>query len=327
MRGLRAALLVAVTLTLPVAGVSAQPPGGKVSRLGLLETSLAQNARHIQAFRQGLRDLGYAEGRDFVIDVRSADGRPERFAELASELVRLKVDVILTRGTPAAVAAKRATATIPIVMMGSGDPVGAGLVAGLARPGGNITGLSAMVSELGGKRVELIKQALPHIARIGLLTNGGNPTIVTAWPAIESAARALRLEARLLDVRKTEDLEPAFETATRQRVEALVVGLDSVTLTNFKRIAELATRHRLPSIYPARDFVDAGGMMAYGTNYADLYRRAATYVDRVLKGAKPADLPIEQADRFELVINLKAARALGVTLPESLTVRADHLIR
>ncbi|HEV8584389.1 MAG TPA: ABC transporter substrate-binding protein [Methylomirabilota bacterium] len=309
------------------AAASAQPPAGKVYRLGLLERSLAQNAPHIEAFRQGLRDLGYAEGRNFVMETRSADGRPERFPLLAAELVRLNVDVILTRGTPAAVAARNATATIPVVMLGSGDPVGAGLVSGLARPGGNITGLSAMVSELGGKRVELIKQAVPRIARIGFLTNGGNPTIVTAWPATEGAARALRLDARLLDVRKTEDLEPAFEAATRQRVEALVVGLDSVTLTNFKRIAELAARHRLPSIYPARDFVDAGGMMAYGTHYADLYRRAATYVDRIFRGAKPADLPIEQADRFELVINLKAARALGVTLPASLTVRADHLIR
>jgi len=315
------------TFAMPRAA-SAQPPAGKVYRIGLLDTTpLARNAANVEALKQGLRERGYVEGRNFVIEYRSADGGPERFPALAADLVRLKMDVIMTRGTPAALAAKAATATIPIVMTAIGDPVGTGVVPRLAQPGGNVTGLSAMVGELGGKRLELLKQALPGLARVGHVANSTNPAFITARPAVEQAAKSLRLELFVLDLRKPEDLEPIFDAAVGKRVDAIVVSLDSVTLTHFQRIAELAAKHRLPSIYPAREFVEAGGLMSYGTNYADLYRRSATYVDRIFKGAKPGDLPIEQASTFALVINLKAARALGVTLPQSLTLRANELIQ
>jgi putative ABC transport system substrate-binding protein len=323
----RLALGVALSLV-AVAGASAQPPANRLYRIGVLETtSLTRNAANIEALKQGLGELGYIEGRNFVIEYRSADGRPERYRDLVADLVRLKVDVIMTRGTPAALAAKAATATIPIVMTSSGDPVATGIVPGLAQPGGNVTGLSAMVGELGGKRLELLKLALPGLARVGHISNRSNPAFINAWPVVEQAARSLRLEVFVLDVRKPEDLEPAFDAAAGRRADAVVITLDSVTLTHYQRITELAVKHRLPSISPAREFAEAGSLMSYGTNYADLYRRSATYVDRIFKGAKPGDLPIEQASKFELVINLRAARALGVTLPQTLTLRADHLIR
>ena len=327
------ALGVAITsvlgvITLPPASPGQPPPAGKVYRIGLLETtSLAQNAANVEALKQGLRERGYVEGRNFVIEYRSVDGWPDRFPGLAAEMVRMKMDVIMTRGTPAALAAKGATATIPIVMTGIGDPLGPGIVPSLARPGGNVTGLSGMVSELGGKRLELLKQAIPRIVRVGFVANGSNPAFASARKALEGSAQSLRLELLLLDVRKADDLAPAFEAAVRQGADAVDVALDSLTLANFRHIAALATKHRLPSIYPAPEFVEAGGLMAYGTNYSDLYRRAAIYVDKIFKGAKPGDLPIEQASTFELVINLKTARQLGVTLPQSLTVRADRVIQ
>ena len=313
----------AALLAAPVAGQAQQ--AGKVYRIGLLErTSEVVNAANVQGLRQGLRELGYVEGKDFVFEYRSADGRDERFPELAVELVHLPVDVILTRGTPATLAAKRATSTIPVVVTGVGDPVGQGLVASLARPGANVTGLSGMVTEVYPKLVELLKALVPRAARIVALFNMGNPAVPPQWKQVESAARALGLSAQLLDARKAEDLEPAFIAARRQRAEGLVVGIDTVMLANGRRIVELAATHRLPAIYPTSEFV--GGLVAYGLNYQDTYRRAARFIDKILKGARPADLPWELATKLELVINLKTAKALGLTIPRSLLLRADQVI-
>jgi len=300
---------------------------GKVYRIGVLETmSATLNTVNLDAFRQGLRELGYVEGRDFVIEYSSADGRPERFPGLATELVRLKVDLIMTQGTPAVLAAEKATGSIPIVMATGADPTGRGIVSSLARPGGNVTGLSTIAVELDGKRLELLKEAIPPIVRIGLLTNFSSPASASRWRQMEGAARALGLEPQLLDVRAPEDLARAFDTAIKQRADAIVVLNNTLTQTNSRRIVDLSAKHRLPSIFVSREFVDAGGLMAYGPNFTDLYRRAATYVDKILKGAKPADLPIEQPTQFELVVNLKTAKALGLTIPQSLLLRADQII-
>ncbi len=310
----------------PLATEAQQP--GKVWRIGVLESApVALNAANLEAFRQGLRELGYVERQHYAIEYRSADGRPERFPDLAVELVRLKVDLILTRGTPAVLAAKNATRTIPIVMATSGDALGSGVVSGLDRPGGNVTGLTSIDSELVGKRFGLLKEAIPGIARIAIVQNLGNPALATQRKQIEVAARSLRFQPQFLDVRKPEDLGPAFDAAIKQRADAVHVGLDSLTQTNLGRIVDLAAKQRLPSIYSSRDFVDAGGLMAYGVSRLEMYRRAATYVDKILKGAKPADLPVEQPTKFELVINLKTAKALGLTIPPSLLARADEIIQ
>jgi putative ABC transport system substrate-binding protein len=302
--------------------------GGKLYRIGMLETrSTVTNAANIEAFRQGLLELGYKEGQNFEIVYRSSNGRVERFPGLASELVRLKVDVILTRGTPAAVAAKSATRTIPVVMAASADPVGSGIVASLGRPGGNVTGLSSVDTDVYAKRVELLREMLPKLARVAAIFNMGNPVIPPQWNAVEASARSLGIKAQLLDVRRPEDLGRAFEAAAKRRAEALVVGIDGVTQGNLRTIAGLAAKQRLPSIYGAKEYVDFGGLITYGASDLHMYHRAATYVDKILKGAKPADLPVEQPTTFELVINLKTAKALGLTIPESLLLRADQVIR
>ncbi len=300
----------------------------QVHRIGMLETTpVALNAANLEAFRQGLRALGYVERQNYAIEYRSADGRAERFPGLAAELVRLKVDLLVTRGTPAALAAKKATRTIPIVMATSGDPLGTGVVSGLGRPGGNVTGLSTNSAELVGKRLGLLKEAIPGIARIALVQNMSNPTLVTQRKQIEVAARSLGIQPQYLDVRKPEDLGRAFDTAIKQRVDAVHVSLDTLTQNSLGRIVDLSAKHRLPAIYYSRDFVDAGGLMAYGVSYPESYRRAATYVDKIFKGAKPADLPVEQPTKFEFIINLKTARALGLTIPQSLLQRADEIIQ
>jgi putative tryptophan/tyrosine transport system substrate-binding protein len=237
------------------------------------------------------------------------------------------VNLILTRGTPAALAAKRATKTIPVVMAASGDPVGSGIVASLRRPGGNITGLSSTIPELNAKRVELLRQVLPKLSRLGVILNMRNPVIPPQWDVIEASARSFGIEAHLLDVRSPEDLRKSFETAARHRAEALVVGVDGVTQANLRPIAELAAQHRLPTIYGAKDYVDHGGLMAYGASDEHMYRRAASFVDRILKGAKPSDLPVEQPTTFELALNLKTAKALGLRIPPSLIARADQVIQ
>jgi ABC-type uncharacterized transport system substrate-binding protein len=300
---------------------------GKVWRIGVLEpTAAALNTINFDAFRQGLHEFGYVEGKNLAIDYRSADGRIERFPELAAELVRRNVDVIVTRGTPAVMAAKDASATIPIVMAASGDPLRTGVVAGLARPGGNVTGLSAFAVELLVKRVEILREAVPGLTRIGYLHNMGNPIAPRQWEELKAAAPSLGIEFRLLDVRKLDDLEPAFATATAERVHALVVGNDTVTHANRRHFVELAARHRLPAMYLSRELVDVGGLMTYGVSYPDLYRRAATFVDKIFKGARPSDLPIEQPVKFELVVNLKTAKALGLVISESFLLRADEVI-
>ncbi len=312
----------------PLGAAAAQEyKAGKVYRIGVLETtSVALNAANLAAFQQELRELGYVERQNYAIEYRSADGRPDRFPDLAAELVRLKVDLIVTRGTTGALAAKNATRTIPIVMATSGDPVAAGLVASLARPGRNVTGLSSINAELVGKRLGLLKEAIPGIARIAVVLNLSNPTLVTQRRQIEVAARSLGFQTQFLDVRKPEDLGRAFDTAVKQRADAVHVGLDFLAQSNLGRIVDLAAKHRLPTIYSTRDFVDAGGLMAYGVSRLEMYRHAATYVDKIFKGAKPGDLPVEQPTKFELLINLKTAKALGLTIPPSLLQRADQVI-
>jgi putative ABC transport system substrate-binding protein len=308
--------LLAASLAAPAQQV------GKVYRIGILETIPAsQNAAKLDALRKGLRDLGYVEGRNLIIEYRSADGRAERFPDLASELVRLKVDLIVTRGTPAAKAVKSATGTIPVVMAAMGEPLA--VVATLAHPGGNITGLTTFSIELTGKRVEVIKELVPSLSRVALLQNMGNPVAPPEWEETKTAARSLGLQAELLDVRSQGDLSRAFELAVRQHVEALVIGIDGLTQMYQQTIVDSVARNRLPAIYPDRAFVDGGGLIAYAVNYPDLYLRAAGLIGKIFKGAKPADLPIEQPTKFDLVINLKTAKSLGLTIPQSLRVQAE----
>jgi putative ABC transport system substrate-binding protein len=310
-------------LVVPLAAGAQQV--GKVYRIGILETiPAARNTANLDALRKGLRDLGYVEGRNLFIEYRSADGRAERFPDLASELVRLKVDLIVTRGTPAARAAKDATGTIPVIMATMGDP--RAIVASFARPGGNITGVTTFSTELTAKRIEILKELVPSLSRVALLHNMGNPAVPPEWEETKTAARSLGLQAELLDVRSQGDLGRAFERAIRQHVDALVIGADGLTQMHQQTIVDWVARNRLPAVYPAREFVEAGGLIAYAVNYPDLYFRFASFVDKIFKGAKPADLPIEQPTKFELVINLKTAKALGLTIPPSLLQRADQVI-
>jgi putative ABC transport system substrate-binding protein len=311
-------------LAAPLAGFAQQQ--GKVWRVGMLETiSTAANTANLGAFRQGMRERGFVEGRNLVIEYRSADGRGERFPELATELVQMNVDLVVTRGTPAAVAAKNATRSIPVVMASIGDPLT--VVASLSRPGGNVTGLSSLTSDLEAKRIELLRELVPTAARIAALYDMGNPVFTSRWKEIQAVTHSLGIQAQLLDARKVEDFAPLFDLAIKERADGLVVGQDGLLQANRHVIAEFAAKHRLPAIYVSRDFIDAGGLIAYGPSYPDLYRRAATYVDKILKGAKPADLPIEQPTTFELLINLKAAKALNMTIPQPMLLRADEVIQ
>jgi putative ABC transport system substrate-binding protein len=300
-------------------------PAGKMYRIGVLETTPADlNAANLDALRQGMRALGYIEGQNLVFEYRSANGRGERFPELAMDLLRLKVDVIVTRGTPAVLAAKNATMTVPVVMAAMGEPLM--VVSSLAHPGGNITGLSGYSTDLEAKRFEVLKEMVPSAARIAGLYNMGNAVVPPQWSELQRAAQTLGVQSQLLDVRKSEDIAPAFDAASRERADGLLVGVDALTQTNRKLIAELALTHRIPTIYVSKEFVEAGGLIAYGPSYPNLYRRAASYIDKVLKGEKPGDLPIEQPTKFELVINLKTAKALGLTVPPTLLARADEVI-
>ena len=320
-------LVVAVLILAAPLAIEAQHTG-KVYRIGVLEiVGVASNAANLGAFRQGLAELGYVEGQNVVIEYRSADGRPERFSDLATELVRLKVDVIVTRGTPATLTAKQATQTIPIVMASSGDPVAEGIVASLARPGGNVTGLHIMAPpELGGKRLQLLREAVPGSSRIGVLWNPDlyTPLIVRDT---ERAARVMGVQLKSLEMQRSEPFEQVFETALFGQVDALIAVEDQLTFTYRTRILEFTAMSRLPAIYGLREFVDAGGLMSYGTDRRDLYRRCANYVHRILTGASPADLPVEPPIKFELAINLKTARALGLTIPPALLLRADYIIQ
>ena len=278
------------------------------------------------AFVEALRELGLVEGKNFTFERRYAENRLDRLPELAAELVRLNVDVIVAVGTLAPLAAKRATTTIPIVMANAGDPLGSGLVASLARPGGNVTGMSLMAPDLGAKRLEMLKEILPQVSRVGILWNAANPYSALVFKATENAAPTLGIQLQSIEVQSPNDIDTDLPTATQQRIGALITVEDPLTFSHRKRIADFAASKQLPAMYGLREYVDVGGLMSYGTNQADLYRRAAGYVEKLLKGAKPADLPVQQPTKFELVINLKTAKALGLTIPEPFLIRADQVI-
>jgi putative ABC transport system substrate-binding protein len=300
---------------------------GKVYRIGLLSPySSAESVSWHQAFRRGLRDLGWIEGQNITIEPRYANGRNDRLPGLVADLVGLKVDIIVTAVTPDTLAAKKGTNTIPIVMASPGDPVVTGIVTSLARPGGNITGLSQVAPDLVGKRVELLKEIVPKLSRVAVLWNPNAAVSALSWRELESAARALGVQLHSLEVRSADELDKAFRNATKARAEALVILPNAAFVPNLKRIADHSLQARLPSSFHLREFADAGGLVAYGPDRSDLFRRAASYVDKILKGAKPADLPIEQPTKFELLINLKTAKALGLTIPPSLLARADQII-
>ena len=310
-------------LAAPLAAEAQQ--AGKVRRVGFLGVFAGPN---FDAFRQALRELGWVEGQNIVIDYRSTEGRLDRLPDLAVELVRLKVDIIVAEGTQGVAAAKNATETIPIVMIsGSADPVGLGFIASLARPGGNVTGLSYSVGpEIAGKGLELLKEAVPKIHRVAILSNPTNPVQPLFIRELKVAARSLEVQLQLLEARGPDEFDGAFAAMTKERVGALLVVPDSMFIFHRTRLADLAARSRLPAAYGSKADVEAGGLMSYGPSFRELWRRAATYVDKILKGAKPGDLPIEQPTKFELVINLKTATALGLTIPPALLARADEVI-
>lgn len=303
----------------------AQQPA-RIYRVGVLETIPPdRNKANFDALLRGLREHGYIEGQNLQIEYRSADGHGDRFPALVADLIGRGVDIIVTRGTPAAKSAKAATAAIPIVMAAIGEPLGIGVVTSLAQPGGNVTGFSAFVTELSGKRVELLKETFPSIARVGFLVNMSSPVSGPQWEATLSVAKTLGLSAELLDVRSELDIPAAFATMRQRRVNALSVGIDVVTQANAETIIKLAAEQKMPTAYPAREFVELGGLLSYGVDYPDLYYRAAGLIDRIFKGARPANLPVEQPTKLELVINLKVAKTLGLDVPPTLLARANEV--
>jgi putative ABC transport system substrate-binding protein len=317
--------LLLTVLLFPVSLVLAQQPK-KVPRIGFLAAgSPSSMSSRIEAFRQGLRELGYTEGQNIVVEFRYAEGNTKRFADLATELVGLKLDVIVTTSGAGALAAKTATRTIPIVFLSVGDPVVDGLAASLSRPGGNITGLTNLSLDLGGKRLELLKESFPKVTRVAYLWNPDRPA--AELKDMQTAAHAMAVQLQSLKVRSAADFDRAFEVALRERIHALITWTNPLFTTHQNQIIEFVTKNRLPAIFPNRVFVDAGGLMSYGPDTVATYRRAATYVDKILKGAKPADLPVEQPTKFELVINLKAAKQIGVTIPPNVLVRANQIIK
>jgi putative ABC transport system substrate-binding protein len=315
-----------------IASASARPFGLRaqargIYRIGVLETiPLDRNKANFGALLRGLHEHGYIEGQNLQIEYRSADGDSDRFPALVAELIGRGIDLIVTRETPAAKSAKAATATIPIVMAAIGEPLGVDVVASLAQPGGNVTGFSAFVTELSGKRVELLKETFPSIARVGLLQNMGNPVSPPQWEATLSAAKTLGLSAEVFDVRGDRDIASAFAVMRQRRVNALSVGIDALTQANAATIAKLAAEQKLPTVYPAREYVEVGGLLSYGVDYPALYYRAAGLVDKIFKGARPANLPVEQPTKLEFVINLRTAKTLGLEFPPSLVARADEVI-
>jgi putative ABC transport system substrate-binding protein len=300
----------------------------KITRIGYLDAvSLSVNAARIEAFRQGLRELGYVEGKNIVIEWRSAEGKADRLPALAAELVRLKVDIIVAAGTSDTRAAKEATTTIPIVMTQDTDPIGTGFVASLARPGGNITGLSTLAPEVSGKRLELLKEIIPKLSRVAVLGTSTRTGNAQSLKEVELAAGAFKVQVQYLDVLDVKDIETAFRAATKERAEAVLVLQSPVTFSQRPQIVDLAVKSRLPAIYPQTEYTEAGGLMYYGANTPDLFRRAATYVDKILKGAKPAEIPVEQPTKFEFIINLKAAKQIGLTIPPNVLTRANKVIK
>jgi putative ABC transport system substrate-binding protein len=326
----RRKLIVALgagALAAPFASFAQQQPA-KVARIGFLGNSTAAlEANLIGPFREGLRDLGYVEGRNIVIEYRWAEGKYERFPALIAELIAQKVDVIVTAGTPATLAVKKATTSVPLVMVAVGDPVGAGIVASLGRPGGNITGLSSIAPELEGKRLELLREVSPKLSHVAVFWNPVNAFHMSAMKQVRAAAQAMRINVLPLAVGKAEELEGAFAAIVKERPDALFILADRIFLHNRARMMDFAAKNRLPSVNAYRELVEVGGLMSFGPSYAGMHRRAATYVDKILKGAKPADLPVEQPATFELVINLKAAKALGIKIPNSILLRADEVIQ
>jgi putative ABC transport system substrate-binding protein len=319
-------------ITLLVGGAAAWPiaartqSSSKPPTVGFLSASTpAAAGQWIAAFAQRLRGLGWTEGRTVVIEYRWAEGRNERMAEIAAEFVRAKVDVIVAQGTPATLAAKNATAALPIVFVLPGDPVGSGLVASLARPGGNVTGLSSQTVDLGGKRLDLLREIVPGLSRLAMMANVGNPANMSDMHEFQAAARASGLDATTFEIRRTEDIAAAF-AAFKGKVDALYVSPDALMNTNRTRINTLALAARLPTMYGARENVEAAGLISYGPSFTDLFRRAGDYVDRILRGTKPGDLPVEQPTKFELVVNLITAMALGIDVPPALLARADEVI-
>jgi putative ABC transport system substrate-binding protein len=322
------ALLPVAVLLAPLAGEAQH--AATIPRIGFLSPSPLSDPRtqrFLEAFRQGLRELRYVEGQNIAIETRFAEGKWDQLPGLAAELVRAKVDLIVTYTTPATQAAKQATGTIPIVVATVIDPVTAGLVASLAHPGGNVTGLSQMVPDLVGKQLELLKEVTPKISRVALLSNPVNPAHALAIQDVKVAARSLGVRLQLLEARGPSEIESAFGAMTTARAGAVIILVDSMLIDHRTRIADLAARHRLPAVSATIETAEAGGLMAYGPSVRDMFRRAATYVDKILKGAKPADLPIEQPTKFELVINLRTAKVLGLTIPQSVLLRADLVIQ
>jgi ABC-type uncharacterized transport system substrate-binding protein len=321
--------LVAFVVAFTVCGgrALAQQPA-KVPRIGFqLDAPVSATAARIEGFRQGLRELGYVEGKNIIIEWRSSEGNIERRSEIAAELVRLKVDVIVSGGPTITRAVKEATSTIPIVMGQDTDPVGSGFVASLARPGGNITGLSALAPEMSGKQLEIMKEIIPKLSRVAVIGNSTNPGDAQSLRETVLAAGSFEIYLRYLDVQNAKDIEPVIRAAAKGRADALVLLGNPLLNLERQQVVALVAKHRLPATYARPEYVDAGGLMYYGTSYNDLFRRAATYVDKILKGAKPADLPVEQPTKFEFIVNLKAAKQIGLIIPPKVLARADKVIK
>jgi putative ABC transport system substrate-binding protein len=318
-------VLVGGAAAWPLAAGAQQAP--KVYVIGFLSAGAQVRSPKLWSiFVNGLRDLGWIEGKNVVFERRYADNRLDRLSKLATELVHLDVDVIVTIGTLAPLAAKRATTSIPIVMINAGDPVGSGLVASLARPGGNVTGMSLMAPDLGGKRLELLKEVLPRLSHVAVIWNAANPYSALVFAETQGAAKKLTVEIQSLEVRSPADFDGALATTLRNRVDALVIVEDPLTFNHLNKVAEFCANNRLVAIYGLREFADAGGLMTYGASNADLFRRSVEVVDKILRGVKPSDLPVQQPIKFELVINLKTAKSIGIEIPPTLLARADEII-
>ena len=316
-------LLGGVAVTWPLAA-NAQ---SKTPRIGFMGNSTAAlEANLVDAFREGLREHGYEEGRNIVVEYRWADGKYERFPALVAELIAANVEVIVTAGTPAALAMKKATTTVPLVMVAVGDPVGTGLVPSLARPGANLTGLSSVAPDLEGKRLQLLREVVPTLSHVAMFINSLNPFHVSSMRQARAAAQTMGIKLQLHDIRKSEDLDDAFAAIRKERPDAVLILADRVFLHNRERMIDFTKEQRLPNVNAYKELVEVGGLMSYGPSYEDMHKRAAIYVDKILKGAKPADLPIEQPSKFTFIVNLKAAKALGVTVPSQLLGLADELI-
>ncbi len=320
-------LILVVSVITSVQIAHAQQPA-KVPRIAYVAAaSLAANANRVEAFKQGLRELGYVEGKNIVVEWRFADGEDSRLPALVAELLRLKIDIIVAGGPSVTGVAQRATSTIPIVMGFHLDPVGSGVIASLARPGGNITGLSSLSPEISGKQLELLKEVVPALSRVAIIGNSTEPGYAQVLKELELAAGALKLKLQLRDVLDGKDIESTYQAARKERADAVLLLNSAVLNSHRAQLVDLAVKRRLPAAYPFPQYVEAGGLMSYGTNYSDLFRRAATYVDKILKGRTPADLPVEQPIKFEFIINLKAAKQIGLTIPPQVLARADKVIK